>query len=79
MESYPYGFCKDNNVISGAFLSGLHFIFNEINQQDADDFCHKLATGESLAKSSPIALLRHTLINDKSRKAKGARCNCCRD
>jgi hypothetical protein len=63
-DSIPYGYNKNNRFISPAVLSGLFFIFAEKDQDMADDFCHRLATGLELTKESPIYLLRQRLIND---------------
>lgn len=63
-ESIPYGFCKENKLLSGALLASLHYIFKGINAEDAEKFCWGLASGESISKSSPIYLLRNKLLQD---------------
>lgn len=63
-DSYPYGFNRYNKVIQGTTLAAFHFLFKKINDVQADDFCHKVATGDELAKDSPILLLRQRLLAD---------------
>lgn len=64
LKSIPYGYNKDNRLVSGAFLASFHYIFDKISPSEADDFCHKVATGENLSKESPIYLLRQRLLQD---------------
>ena len=63
-ESIKYGYCKENNLVNKAVLSGLHYILDKIDDVKADDFCHRLVHGTNLTKSSPIYLLRLRLIAD---------------
>lgn len=63
-DSYPYGFNKQNKLISGVTLAAFHYIFKGINDDAADDFCHKLANGADLPQTSPIYLLRAKLLHD---------------
>jgi hypothetical protein len=63
-DSIPYGFNKENRLIAGGVLASFHYIFKAINPDSADDFCHKLASGEGLTKESPIHLLRQKMLSD---------------
>jgi len=63
-ESYTFGYVKENKLMSKSLLSSFHFIFKDISSVEADDFCWKLASGESLTKDSPVYLLRQKLTND---------------
>jgi hypothetical protein len=63
-DSYAYGFNKQNKLINGATLAAFHYVFKQINDSDADDFCHKLASGEGLEQASPIYVLRQRLLSD---------------
>jgi len=63
-DSFPYGFTSKNRVASPAYVSGLHFILKSKDEVLADEFFHKLVTGEDLNAKSPIYLLRQKLIND---------------
>lgn len=69
-DSYTYGHNKNNRIISPVFLSSFHFLFHEINPIEADDFCHKCATGENLSNNSPILLLRQKLLLDIRNKSR---------
>jgi len=69
-ESYSYGYNKDNNIISGTYLGGLHYIFKKISESEANDFCSRVADGLALSKESPIHLLRKKLIEDANAKRK---------
>jgi hypothetical protein len=63
-DSLPFGFCKENKVISGNILASLHYIFKGKNSTDADTFCWGVASGENISKESPIYLLRNKLMAD---------------
>lgn len=69
-DSYPYGFNRQNKLISGTFLSSFHYIVKKIDEVKADDFCHKLGTGEDVQKDSSISLLRQRLLADIRAKNK---------
>lgn len=70
-KSYPYGYNKDNKgIISGTTLAAMHFILKAINEDQADEFCEKITSGENLSKESPIYLLRQKLISDVRAKHK---------
>jgi len=67
-ESLPVGFHKGVKLVTPVSLSALHYIFKQINEQQADDFCWKVTVGESLTKTNPIHLLRNELIADMRSK-----------
>lgn len=69
-ESYYYGYNKDNKIINGTQLAGLHYIFKTLNREDANNFCKNLADGLNLTKDSPIYVLRKKLIDDARAKNK---------
>lgn len=69
-ESYGYGFTKDNKIISGTTLAGLHYIFKKKSPFHADIFCKGVADGVGLAKDSPVYVLRKKLIEDARQKRK---------
>jgi hypothetical protein len=64
LDSYPYGFNKHNKLVSPATLSALHFILKDINDAQADDFCHKLSVGIGIQNEEPIYVLRQFLLQD---------------
>lgn len=70
VDSYYYGYNKDNKIINGTQLAGLHYIFKSINREDANNFCKSLADGLNLTKDSPIYHLRKKLIDDARAKRK---------
>jgi len=63
-DSYLYGHNKYNKLIKKVTLSGFHFIIKQSNEELADDFCHKVSTGEGIEHSSPIYLLRQKMLQD---------------
>lgn len=65
LESMPYGFTKGTKITTPSIISGLHFILKSKNYDAADTFCHKLAQGGNLTKSSPINRIRELLENDR--------------
>ena len=46
-------------------------VFRRLNHEKADEFMTSLASGANLSKSSPILLLRNTLISRKRHRALG--------
>ena len=48
--------------ISPGIATALHFIFSEINAEDADEFFSRLADGGNLSEGDPIWLTRRRLI-----------------
>lgn len=69
-ESYNYGYNKENKVVSGTYLAGLHYIFKKLSETEANDFCNRVADGLALSKDNPIYLLRQRLISDVQAKRK---------
>lgn len=69
-ESYPYGYNKNNKVVSGNLLSSFHYIFKDINEIAADDFCHKVSHGLDITDKSPIFILRQCFQSDMRAKRK---------
>lgn len=69
-ESLKYGFAKNNKIISGSLLTSFHYIFNKIDVNKADYFCHSLVEGTDLKAGSPIHQLRQKLIMDMGSKYK---------
>ncbi len=69
-ESYLYGYNKNNKVTNGNLLSSFHYIFKAIHESQADDFCHKLATGLDINDKSPIYILRQHFQADLRAKRK---------
>ena len=69
-ESYYYGYNKDNKIINGTVLAGLHYILKAINREDANNFCKSLSDGVNLDKDSPIYHLRKKLLEDARAKRK---------
>lgn len=65
IESMAAGFVKENSLFSGTLLAGLHYEFKKINQNTADDFIWKIATGDKVEVNSPIWLLRRIFICDQ--------------
>ena len=69
-DSYYYGYNKDNKIINGTQLAGLHYIFKALSREAANTFCKSLADGVNLEKTSPIYILRKKLIEDNRAKRK---------
>lgn len=63
-ESRTYGFVKECNFLSGNILSAFHYIFKQIDENDASEFCKKLADGKELEPKDAIFLLRQELKQD---------------
>lgn len=61
-ESLEYGYSQENKLTAPSILSGLYFICRRKGKEDADDFFHKLTTGEKLSLNSPIYVLREYLL-----------------
>lgn len=49
-------------LIPYSCLSALHYLFSKKDVSQAEEFFHKLNTGENLAKNDPVLLLRSRLI-----------------
>lgn len=57
---------KHNNYPVGLQIMVFsHVIFREVNQSKADDFIHKLITGEGLSSKEVIYILRERLIKNR--------------
>ena len=63
-KSREYGFAKANVLLPGNTLSAFHYIFKQIDNDAACDFCNKFSDGKELEKNDPIFLLRQELKND---------------
>jgi len=57
-------------LIAGSVLAGLHYLFSQIDEIAADEFCQKLISGAGLDEGSPIFLLRERLVSNSLSKAK---------
>lgn len=64
VDSVFVGYNPKNKLLPGSIMGGLHFIFKGIDEDQADDFCHRLAEGDNLTKGSPIYLLREHFIRN---------------
>ena len=64
--------CKD--IVSPSMITCLHYLFALRNHPNADDFFHRLATGENISKSDPptsgVYWIRNRLIQNRTAKAK---------
>lgn len=48
-----------------SLMATLHYLFCAVNEEDANDFFAKLASGENLTSGSPVYVLRERLIEEK--------------
>lgn len=69
-DSYGFGFGKGRRLISGVYVSGLHYIFKDLDEKYADDFINKFVTGDELKAGSPIHQLRERFVMDAKLKRK---------
>jgi hypothetical protein len=76
LERHP-GIRESMKVTNGAtqyswlvrtFAAAMHYIFSQVDREDADQFMHQLITGVDLEENSPIGLLRDRLIREYSRQ-----------
>jgi hypothetical protein len=55
---------KKFKAIGNSHISGMYWVFSEINQEDADKFFELYAGGGNPPKSHPVSVLRELLITD---------------
>lgn len=64
--------CRD--IFSPSVACCLHYLFSRVSQHDADDFFHKLSTGENISKSDPrtsgVYWIRNRLLENRTSKSK---------
>lgn len=63
-DSAAVAYNSKSKILRGSIIGGLHYIFKRINEEDANDFCHRLLEGDDLAKDSPIFQLRAEFIKN---------------
>lgn len=69
-KSREYGYAKENVLIPGNLYSAMHYIFKQIDNDAACDFCNKLSDGKELEKNDPIFILREELKAEKRSQRK---------
>ncbi len=62
-----YEYPRDSQVIALGAGTFLYFLFQEIDEEQAREFMHKLSTGEALKRSEVEYMLRAQLIKNASR------------
>lgn len=60
-------FCRKigtKKLVSDSMMAGLHYIFSNIDQEQADFFWTSLIGGDGLEKTSPVFVLRERLLSN---------------
>lgn len=58
------------SVLPNAMLSGLHYLFSQVDRAEADRFVRDLTTGSGLSSSDAVYLLRERLLKNAISKAR---------
>ncbi len=63
-DSYKAGCNKHNKLLPTTLLGSFHYIFKQIDEPMAEDWVHKMSTGDDCPVGHPVRTLRDHLIYD---------------
>lgn len=61
---------KNKKILKGSVLAGLHYVFSQINREQADCFWTAVMDGENLSSTSAEYALRERLLGNRLSKTK---------